>query len=80
MKRVSTAVLVLGVAPLFGPPVPLSVQDPCSFNHLWSLHPGGANFAFGDGSVRFLSYGITREVIEALSTYAGGEMIDPSQY
>jgi prepilin-type N-terminal cleavage/methylation domain-containing protein/prepilin-type processing-associated H-X9-DG protein len=61
----------------FGPPGPLGVADPCSFNHLWSLHPGGANFAFGDASVRFLKYTIGLVILD-LATYEGGEMIDAS--
>ncbi len=44
----------------------------CDLNHFWSLHPGGANFAFADGSVRFLSYSAD-SVMPALSTRAGGE-------
>ena len=42
--------------------------------HFWSLHPGGANFAFADGSVRFLSYSAD-SVMPALSTRAGGETV-----
>lgn len=40
--------------------------------HFWSLHRGGSNFLFVDGSVRFLSYGAV-SVLPALATYKGGE-------
>jgi len=45
-----------------------------------SNHPGGANFLFGDGSVRFLKNTIAPGVLKALSTPAGGESISPDQY
>ena len=37
-----------------------------------SLHPGGANFLFADGSVRFLAYSADA-ILPALGTRAGGE-------
>ena len=61
-----------------------TVVDPMDIHryHFWSLHPGGANWAFADGSTRFLAYeaaaaqdpsGIRVSVIEAMSTVMGGE-------
>ena len=47
-------------------------SDPCGMFHYWSPHTAGANFAFVDGSVRFLSYG-NQETLEAHATIASGE-------
>jgi prepilin-type N-terminal cleavage/methylation domain-containing protein/prepilin-type processing-associated H-X9-DG protein len=46
--------------------------DPCDAFHFWSPHPGGANFAFADGSIRFLRYSAA-SIMPALATRAGGE-------
>jgi prepilin-type processing-associated H-X9-DG protein len=49
-------------------------DDLCHIMHFWSHHPGGAHFAFADGSVRFLSYEVG-DVLIALSTRAGREVV-----
>ncbi|HEV2946687.1 MAG TPA: DUF1559 domain-containing protein [Gemmataceae bacterium] len=35
-----------------------SIQDNCAQVRFWSWHPGGANWTFGDGSARFMTYNI----------------------
>jgi prepilin-type processing-associated H-X9-DG protein len=50
------------------------IDDICSLLHSWSLHTGGANVAFADGSVRFLSYSAD-SILPALSSRAGGETV-----
>ncbi len=51
------------------------VSRSCDVFHFWSLHSGGANFAFADGSVRFLSYSAD-SILPALASRAGGEVVD----
>ncbi|MBX9580123.1 MAG: DUF1559 domain-containing protein [Gemmataceae bacterium] len=46
----------------------------CDEYHFWSFHPGGAHFAFCDGSVRFLAYSAD-PVMPALATRAGHEAV-----
>jgi prepilin-type N-terminal cleavage/methylation domain-containing protein/prepilin-type processing-associated H-X9-DG protein len=45
-----------------------------------SRHPGGTNFLFGDGSVKFLKSTIDLGVYQALSSRAGGEAISADSY
>lgn len=59
-----------------GTPLTFAVEDPrvCAFG---SAHPNGANFAFVDGSTRFLSLTSNADlpVLQALSTRNGGELV-----
>jgi len=52
---------------------PGRVENPCDSHHFWSFHPGGANFVFADGSVRFLTYSAD-PMIHSLATRNGGEV------
>jgi prepilin-type processing-associated H-X9-DG protein len=45
-----------------------------------SFHPGGANFAMSDGSVRFIKQTINNLSYQALGTRAGGEVISADSY
>jgi prepilin-type N-terminal cleavage/methylation domain-containing protein/prepilin-type processing-associated H-X9-DG protein len=47
---------------------------------VYSFHTGGANIAFCDGSVRFVSATMPVNVLASLVTKAGGEIVDISQY
>ena len=40
-----------------------------------SGHPGGANFALGDGSLRFITDSISPAMLVALSTRKGEEVV-----
>lgn len=72
---VETDVGVSGLPCSSGPYLfaPDRLDNRCSIFHFWSQHRGGGNFAFADGSVRFLAYGAA-SVLPALATRAGGEL------
>ena len=53
---------------------PGQVNNGCDASHYWSLHPGGALFLMGDGSVRLITY-TNNNIIPALTTRAGGEIV-----
>jgi prepilin-type processing-associated H-X9-DG protein len=45
-----------------------------------SYHPGGANFAFCDASVKFLKSTTDMGVLSALGTRAGGEVVSATDF
>jgi prepilin-type processing-associated H-X9-DG protein len=47
----------------------------CDTHHFWSTHPGGGNWLFADGSVRFLPYR-SNAIVAALSTRSGAEVVN----
>jgi prepilin-type processing-associated H-X9-DG protein len=61
------------IAYKFGPG---DLNNQCDQWHYFSVHPGGANFCMGDGSIRFLNYSIDPIVQRALATRAGGEVFN----
>ena len=68
--------------------VPINTANPSSDPTGWnwwlssgfkSMHPGGANFAMGDGSVMFFSETIDFKLYNNLGTRAGGEIVQPPE-
>ena len=58
--------------PIYGPG---RTTNPCDMYHFWSLHSGGANFAYADASVHFLTYAAA-PILPAMATRSGGESVD----
>jgi prepilin-type N-terminal cleavage/methylation domain-containing protein/prepilin-type processing-associated H-X9-DG protein len=54
---------------------PGSLTNNCDQFHFWSLHAGGANFMFADASVHFFSYSVGNDVMRAMATRSGGEVV-----
>jgi len=54
--------------------------DGTNFINASSNHPGGANFAMADGSVKFIKDTISMLVYMSLGTRAGGEVISADSY
>jgi prepilin-type N-terminal cleavage/methylation domain-containing protein/prepilin-type processing-associated H-X9-DG protein len=53
---------------------------PAHADQFWSLHPGGAQFLFADGSVRFLKEKRPLPIFQAMATRAGGEILSADQF
>lgn len=90
-----TADVVLGVHERAGSPTgatdffrPGTANDPTNIHrlHFWSYHPGGAQWALADGSVRMITYaadsakngstGSPRTILESMATRDGGETFE----
>jgi prepilin-type N-terminal cleavage/methylation domain-containing protein/prepilin-type processing-associated H-X9-DG protein len=56
-----------------------NVTNNCDSNHFWSMHEGGGNWVFADGSVHFLPYSAAALTIP-LATRAGKEPADLSGF
>ncbi len=49
-------------------------------SEVYAFHPGGANFLFGDGSVKFLKETLSMRVFTSLVTRGAGEILGADQY
>ena len=62
-------------------PGKMRINNSNEWGHLYySFHDGGSQFAFADGSVRFLSDKTTLWVLASLTTRASGEAISDSEF
>ncbi len=63
----------------------MTLTGPCAVNcsndlGIYSFHPGTANILFSDGSVRPVRNGLKIEVMAALATISGGEVLSAGDY
>lgn len=56
-------------------PEPPEDRGPLYVGGFESFHPGGANFAFGDGGVRFIGKNIEQALLQQLADRADGELL-----
>ena len=62
-----------------------TVFGPCAVNcsnsaSIYGFHDGGANCLFVDGSVKFLKAGMSQEMLIALVSIAGGEVLSADDF
>ena len=55
-------------------------SKPAHADQFWSRHPGGGQFLFADGSVRFLKEKRPLAILQALGTRQGGEVLSADAY
>jgi prepilin-type N-terminal cleavage/methylation domain-containing protein/prepilin-type processing-associated H-X9-DG protein len=55
-------------------------SKPAHADQFWARHPGGAQFAFADGSVRFIKEKRPLPIFQSLATRAGGEVVSADSY
>jgi prepilin-type processing-associated H-X9-DG protein len=53
---------------------------PAHADQFWSRHPGGVNFAFADGSVRFIKEKRPLALFQSLATRSGGEVLSADSF
>jgi prepilin-type N-terminal cleavage/methylation domain-containing protein/prepilin-type processing-associated H-X9-DG protein len=53
---------------------------PAHADQFWARHPGGVNFVYADGSVRFLKEKRPLPLFRALATRQGGEVLSADSY
>ena len=63
--------------------MPNGLLPPATVSYAWqmgSLHPGGTNCAFGDGSVKFIKNSISTTAWYGINTMAHGEVISADSF
>ena len=55
-------------------------SKPAHADQFWARHPGGDNFTFADGSVRFIKDKRPLAIFQALATRQGGEVVSADSY
>jgi prepilin-type N-terminal cleavage/methylation domain-containing protein/prepilin-type processing-associated H-X9-DG protein len=58
---------------------PGRLDNRCDVYHFWSLHGGGGNFLFADGSAKFLPYSVA-PLTPALMSRDGGEVVSAADF